>query len=157
MRARGLPTDRLVLLGWVLAALAVHALGRGRPELLRLLADWVPLAALLLLYDLTRGLADGLGMPVHVAELAAADRWLAGGVLPTVWLQEHWTAPAWAAFASLVYGSHFVVTPVLLAVLWVRDRARWTGYARLVRAYQLPDAGPPDAGSADRAPVEAPA
>ncbi|MQA32084.1 phosphatase PAP2 family protein [Modestobacter roseus] len=130
--ARGLPTDRLVLLGWVVAALVVHALGRGRAELLRLLADWVPLAGLLLLYDLTRGLADGLGMPVHVAELAAADRWLFGGVLPTAWLQEHWTASAWAAFASLVYGSHFVVTPVLLAVLWVRDRARWTGYARLV-------------------------
>ena len=128
----GLPTDRLVLLGWVMAVLAVHSLGRGRTALVRLLADWLPLAALLLAYDLSRGLADGLGATVHVAELADADRWLAGGVLPTVWLQEHWTADWWAAFASLVYSSHFVVTPAVLAVLWLRDRARWAGYARLV-------------------------
>ncbi|MGY1838527.1 MULTISPECIES: ABC transporter ATP-binding protein [unclassified Modestobacter] len=33
--------------------------------------------------------------------------------------------------------------------------AQVPGYARLVRAYQLPDAGPLNAGSADRAPVEA--
>jgi hypothetical protein len=130
--ATGLPTDRLVLLGWVVAVLAVHSIGRGRMALLRLLSDWLPLAALLLLYDLSRGLADGLGATVHVAELADADRWLAGGVLPTVWLQEHWTADWWAAFASLVYSSHFVVTPAVLAVLWLRDRSRWAGYARLV-------------------------
>ena len=147
----GLPTDRLVLIGWVLAVLAVHALGRGRAALLRLLADWLPLAALLLLYDLSRGLADGLGATVHVTEPAAADRWLAGGVLPTVWLQEHWTADWWAAIASLVYSSHFVVTPAVLAVLWLRDRARWAGYARLVLAlsaaglvtYVLYPAAPP--------------
>ncbi|WP_164700820.1 phosphatase PAP2 family protein [Modestobacter sp. KNN46-3] len=128
----GLPTDRLVLLGWVLAVLAVQSLGRGWPVLLRLLADWLPLAGVLLLYDLSRGFADGLGVPVAVGELAAADRWLAGGVLPTVWLQEHWGGEAWAVFASLVYSSHFVVTPVVLGILWLRDRSRWTAYARLV-------------------------
>ncbi|WP_369138814.1 phosphatase PAP2 family protein [Modestobacter versicolor] len=128
----GLPTDRLVLLGWVLAALALQSLGRGWSALLRLLADWLPLVGLLLLYDLSRGMADGLGMPVHVAELADADRWLADGVLPTAWLQERWDADWWKAVASLVYASHFVVTPLVLAVLWLRDRARWVGYARLV-------------------------
>ncbi|MBB3674628.1 phosphatase PAP2 family protein [Modestobacter versicolor] len=128
----GLPTDRLVLLGWVLAALALQSLGRGWAALVRLLADWLPLVGLLLLYDLSRGMADGLGMPVHVAELADADRWLADGVLPTVWLQEHWRADWWRAVASLVYASHFVVTPLVLAVLWLRDRTRWVGYARLV-------------------------
>ncbi|MCZ2805153.1 phosphatase PAP2 family protein [Modestobacter sp. VKM Ac-2983] len=128
----GLPTDRLVLLGWVVAVLAVQSLGRGWPALLQLLADWLPLAGVLLLYDLSRGFADGLGMPVAVGELAAADRWLAGGVLPTVWLQEHWGAAWWTVVASLVYSSHFVVTPVVLGVLWLRDRARWAAYARLV-------------------------
>jgi hypothetical protein len=132
--ATGLPTDRLVVLGWVLAALAVHSLGRGWRAQLRLLADWVPLMALLMLYDLSRGMADGLGMAVHVTEPAAVDRWLGDGVLPTVWLQEHWGASWWAAVASLVYGSHFVVTPLVLAVLWLRDRARWAGYAWLVLA-----------------------
>ncbi|MCZ2818188.1 phosphatase PAP2 family protein [Modestobacter sp. VKM Ac-2984] len=128
----GLPTDRLVLLGWVVAVLAVQSLGRGWPALLRLLADWLPLAGVLLLYDLSRGFADGLGMPVAVGELATADRWLAGGVLPTVWLQDHWGAAWWTVVASLVYSSHFVVTPVVLGVLWLRDRARWAAYARLV-------------------------
>ncbi|WP_249522899.1 phosphatase PAP2 family protein [Modestobacter marinus] len=128
----GLPTDRLVLLGWVLAVLAVQSLGRGWSALLRLLVDWLPLAGVLLLYDLSRGFADGLGVPVAVGELAAADRWLTGGVLPTVWLQEHWGADGWAVFASLVYSSHFVVTPVVLGVFWLRDRDRWAGYARLV-------------------------
>jgi hypothetical protein len=155
----GLPTDRLVLLSWVLAALAAQSLGRGWRALIRLLTDWLPLMALLMLYDLTRGLADGLGFAVHVTEPAAADRWLAGGVLPTVWLQEHWTGSWWAAAASLVYSSHFVVTPVILAVLWLRNRACWAQYARLVLAlsaaglvtYVLYPAAPPWLASRDGA------
>jgi hypothetical protein len=153
----GLPTDRLVLLGWVLAGLAVHSLGRGRKALVRLLVDWVPLGALLLLYDRSRGMADGLGVTVHVTELAAVDRWLGDGVLPTAWLQQHWGASWWAAVASLVYSSHFVVTPLVLAVLWLRDRSRWAGYARLVLAlsaaglvtYVLYPAAPPWLASRD--------
>jgi hypothetical protein len=155
--ATGLPTDRLVLLGWALVALAVQSIGRGWPALVRLLADWVPLAGLLLLYDLSRGMADGLGVPVHVTEPVAADRWLAGGTLPTVWLQQHWQADWWAAVAALVYGSHFVVTPLVLAVLWLRNRADWVRYARLVLAlsaaglvtYVLYPAAPPWLASRD--------
>jgi TM2 domain-containing membrane protein YozV len=147
----GLPTDRVSLLGWVLAGLAVSCVGRGRRALLRLAVDWLPLVTLLLLYDLTRGLADTLGMPVHVTELIAADRFLTGGTLPTVWMQEHWQARWWKVMATLVYASHFVVTPAVLAVLWVRDRARWVGYARMVLAlsaaglvtYVLYPAAPP--------------
>jgi hypothetical protein len=147
----GLPTDRVILLGWVLAGLALHAVTDGVRRVVRLLADWLPLVALLLAYDASRGLADGLGATVHVAELAEVDRWLTGGVLPTIVLQEHWDAGWWEALASLVYGSHFVVTPVVLAVLWLRDRARWVRYARLVVAlsaaglvtYVLYPAAPP--------------
>jgi hypothetical protein len=131
---RGLPTDRVVLLGWVLAGLALCAVGDGLRRVGRLLVDWLPLVGVLLAYDATRGLADGLGATVHVTEPAAVDRWLSGGALPTVVLQEHWNADWWAALASLVYGSHFVVTPLVLAVLWLRDRARWVRYARLVVA-----------------------
>ena len=134
---RGLPTDRVVLLGWVLAGLGVHAAVQGPRRLARLLADWLPLVAVLLAYDLSRGLADGLGMPVHVEELADADRWLGGGVLPTVWLQDHVRADWWRALATLVYSSHFVVTPVVLAVLWLRDRDRWARCARLVVALSV--------------------
>ncbi len=128
----GLPTDRVVLLGWVIAGLAVFAVTEGVRRIGRLLADWLPLAAVLLAYDASRGLADGLGATVHVTEPAAADRWLAGGALPTVVLQEHWEAPWWEALATLVYASHFVVTPLVLGVLWVRNRQNWGRYARLV-------------------------
>jgi hypothetical protein len=133
----GLPTDRVVLLGWILAGLVLHAVTDSWSRLGRLLADWLPLAAILLVYDASRGLADGLGMPVHMSEPAAVDRWFTGGVLPTAWLQEHWQADWWAAVASLVYSSHFVVTPLLLGVLWIRDRARWVRYSRLVVALSL--------------------
>jgi hypothetical protein len=68
-----------------------------------------------------------------------------------VWLQHHLHADWWQALATLVYSSHFVVTPVVLAVLWLRDRRRWAGYARLVLAlsaaglvtYVLYPAAPP--------------
>jgi hypothetical protein len=128
----GLPTDRVVLFGWVLAGLTVHAVTAGVHRVGRLLVDWLPLVAVLLAYDASRGLADGLGATVHVTEPAAVDRWLGLGQLPTVVLQRHWDAPWWEAVASLVYGSHFVVTPLVLAVLWVRARAYWAHFARLV-------------------------
>jgi hypothetical protein len=147
----GLPTDRVVLLGWALTGLVAHAAVDGWRRILRLLAEWLPVAVLLLAYDATRGLADGLGMPVHVTEPAAADRWLGGGVLPTVWLQQALEADWWKGLAALVYGSHFVVTPLLLCVLWVRNRQLWGRYVRLVLAlsaaglatYVLYPAAPP--------------
>jgi hypothetical protein len=147
----GLPTDRVVLLGWVLAGLVVYAAVDGVRRVGRLLADWLPLVVLLLAYDASRGLADGLGAAVHVTEPAAVDRWLGGGALPTVVLQQHWDAAWWEALAALVYGSHFVVTPLVLAVLWVRNRAHWARFARLIVAlsaaglvtYVLYPAAPP--------------
>ena len=147
----GLPTDRVVLLGWALTGLVAHAAVDGWRRIVRLLAEWLPVAVLLLAYDATRGLADGLGMPVHVTEPAAADRWLGGGVLPTVWLQQTLDADWWKGLAALVYGSHFVVTPLLLCVLWVRNRRLWGRYVRLVLAlsaaglatYVLYPAAPP--------------
>ncbi len=133
--AVGLPTDRLSVLLWVLTGLACRCVGRRSTS--RLLADWVPLGAVLLLYDASRGIADTLGAPVHVAEPAAVDA-AVFGVVPTVWLQQHLTAPGWVAvLVTVVYASHFVVTPLVLAVLWMRDRARWGRYARLVVALSL--------------------
>ena len=149
--ADGLPTDRVVLLGWAFTGLVAHAAVDGWRRVVRLLAEWLPVAALLLLYDATRGLADTLGMPVHVTEPAAADGWLGGGVLPTVRLQQALDADWWKALAALVYGSHFVVTPLLLCVLWVRNRPLWGRYVRMVLAlsaaglvtYVLYPAAPP--------------
>jgi len=74
---------------------------------------------------------------VHIIEPAAVDRWLGGGVLPTVWLQHHWDADWWAAVATLVYSSHFVITPVVLGILWARNRPLWARYARRVVALSV--------------------
>ncbi|SDG28298.1 phosphatase PAP2 family protein [Klenkia brasiliensis] len=134
---QGLPTDRLSLLLWVLSGLACRCVGHGWRRAVRLLADWVPLGAVLLLYDASRGIANTLGAPVHVAEPADADAAVFGAV-PTVWLQAHLTASPWLqVVVTLIYSSHFLVTPLVLAVLWVRDRARWGRYARLVVALSL--------------------
>jgi PAP2 superfamily len=149
--ARGMPTDRVVLLAWVLTGLSLHAALQGWGPVGRLFAHWVPVVALLLLYDATRGLADGFGMTVHVTEPASADRWLGGGVLPTVWLQGHVDADWWKALAALVYSSHFVVTPLLLCLLWLRSRRLWGRYVGQVLAlsaaglvtYVLYPAAPP--------------
>ncbi len=128
----GLPTDRVVVLGWVLAGLLLHAAVDGWRRVVRLLLDWLPLAAVLLAYDASRGLADGLGMPVHVGDIAEVDRWFGLGQLPTVWLQAHVDSRVWEAAATLIYSSHFVVTPLLLAVLWTRNRQRWARFVQMV-------------------------
>jgi len=135
----GVPTERLALFTWILTGLLIGCLGRGWRAAARLVLDWLPFVAVLVLYDLTRGMADTLGMPVHVSDLAAAESWLFGGTLPTVWLQDElgftgdgWEATGqgawWHVVVSAVYLSHFLVTPIVAAVLWLRNRQRWIAY-----------------------------
>jgi membrane-associated phospholipid phosphatase len=55
-------------------------------------------------------------------------------VPPTVWLQQHLYDPAdihwWDVAVSFVYFSHFVVTPAVAMVLWLRNRPRWAAFMR---------------------------
>lgn len=115
----------MVLLGWGLGGLLAHAAIDGWRRIVRLLVEWLPVAVLLLAYDAARGLADTLGVPVHVRQPASVDRWLGDGVLPSGWQQHTFTSDWWKGLAALVYGSHFVVTPLLLCALWVRNRPLW--------------------------------
>ncbi|WP_165966735.1 phosphatase PAP2 family protein [Actinomadura sp. 7K507] len=133
--ARGVPLDTLQVLAWVVATLAlVTALGGGRVR--RVFVDWLPLAGLLFVYGLTRGAADALGVPVHVASIAGIESALFGGEVPTVWLQEHlyrhppWTAVWWEVPITVVYVSHFVVPYVVGAWHWTRGAARWLFWSR---------------------------
>lgn len=128
----GIPTDREGLLLWIFAAFGIHSLGRGWRHMRQAVIDWLPFSVVLLLYDYTRGAADTLGMPVHVSGPADADRWMFGGTVPTVWLQEHFytvgDARWYDAVVTLIYTSHFLFTPLLAAVLWLRNRpvfVRW--------------------------------
>lgn len=134
----GVPTERLALYAWVLTGLAIGCVGRGWRAMAQMVLDWLPFLGILVLYDLTRGLADTLGMPVHVSDLAALESQLFGGTLPTIWLQEHVYPSAgwgidvegawWHVVVTTVYLSHFFVTPVIAAVLWLRNRQRWISF-----------------------------
>jgi membrane-associated phospholipid phosphatase len=127
----GVPTGRLSLSILIVSGLLISRLGEGWRRLMLVIVDWLPFTLVLLAYDRTRGLAKALGMLVHEADAVHLERWLCGGI-PTVWLQEHLYNPHhvywYDALMTLIYTSHFIATPVLAAVLWLRDRAQWLRY-----------------------------
>ena len=86
-----------------------------------MLIDWLPFTAVLLLYDRTRSVADSLGISLHEADIVDAEKWLFGGTVPTVWLQQHLYDPQhvhwYDSVCTVFYTSHFITTPVLAAVL----------------------------------------
>jgi membrane-associated phospholipid phosphatase len=55
-----------------------------------------------------------------------------------VWLQQRYLSPGavhwYDAAATLVYVTHFLATPVMAAVLWLRNRKLWLGFVRRVLA-----------------------
>lgn len=131
---RGIPFDREQLILWVCGALVLVSVGRPLREIGRLARDWFPFALLLIAYDYTRGLADTLGMPVHMGEMIGVDRLLGLGEVPTVWLQDrlydaatvHW----YDVGSTIVYHSHFLAVYVIAGVLWARNRARFGAFVR---------------------------
>ena len=134
----GIPTGRALIAGLVIGALGITCIGQGWRRFLRVLVDWLPFTFVLVMYDLSRGVAKSVGLPLHEKDIAGAENWLFGGHNPTIWLQQHFyhpTAVHWYdAAASLVYMSHFVATPLLAALLWVRNRAVWISYISRVLA-----------------------
>lgn len=134
----GVPTGRLDLMAIIVSGLAISRIGRGWNSLLRVFLDWLPFTMVLVVYDISRGLATWVSMPLHEADIANAEQWLFGGAIPTVWLQDHLYTPStvhwYDALMTLVYTSHFLATPILAAVLWLRERRVWIGYITRVVA-----------------------
>ena len=132
----GVPTSRAVITGFVLTGLLIACIGHGWRQCARVAIDWLPFSAVLMTYDQTRGLADKIGISVHEGDVVDAEKWLFGGTEPTVWLQHHLYNPShvfwYDAVLTLVYTSHFIATPVLAAVLWLRDRATWLRFVSRV-------------------------
>jgi membrane-associated phospholipid phosphatase len=128
----GVPTGRAALAGIIVTGLLLTSIGHSRRRSLQVVLDWLPFTAVLLLYDRTRGVADALGVPLHEKDVLDAEKWLFGGVEPTTWLQHHLYDAAhvhwYDALCTLVYTSHFLATPILAAVLWLRDRKHWLRY-----------------------------
>jgi membrane-associated phospholipid phosphatase len=107
----GIPTGRQAIAILIITGLLITRIGRGWRALGRVVLDWLPFTAVLIAYDRTRGLADAVGLPLHESDIVTAH---------TV----HW----YDALITLIYTTHFLATPVLAAVLWLRDRTEWIRY-----------------------------
>ena len=126
----GVPIDRLGLIAWTMSGLLAASIGR-RP-LLTVLVDWLPFSAILVAYDLTRGLADALGRPTIWTPQLRIEKWIFGGTEPTVWLQAHLKeayAPPWEVIVSTTYVSYFFAPYLVAGLLWIRNRELWRKFA----------------------------
>lgn len=142
----GFPTGRDLITAWVLLLLLAACGGEWPVWRRAVVHDWLPLIAVLFLYDFLRGAADELGsrlvmLPAlangkvgaagtdnaHVLPQLRADEvlfgWLTSGQVPTVWLQERMYDAGdvrwWDIVIVPVYMSHFLVPMVLAVVLWL--------------------------------------
>ena len=129
----GWPTDTLLIFGWLsVGALCCNA-GQPWSGALRWVRDWGPVLGLLVGYDYSRGIAAH-GLAPHVTGMIRFDELLAGGRLPTLWLQAHLYDPLrvhwWDVLASAIYLSHFVAAPGVAGVLWLCRRETWSAFVR---------------------------
>jgi membrane-associated phospholipid phosphatase len=131
----GLPLEHAQLFFWIVLGLAAVSLRAWR-SWGRMLLEWLPLLALLILYDYLRGAASVPDAQAHVAAQIDVDRWLGGGQVPTVWLQQHLYDPSHLRWYDLAiwctYLSHFFTVWIVAAVLWKVAHDRFLPYVRLV-------------------------
>jgi hypothetical protein len=130
---RGLPLSRDMLVMWILLGLLALSLTNVKGWVRSVVLEWLPFLAILWVYDLLRGQADGLFFQAHVLPQLRADEILGLGVAPTVRLQQWlWDGPFtihWYDYAAwLVYVSYFLATYVVAAVLWFVARDRFRRY-----------------------------
>jgi len=142
IRLHGVPASREVLVLVVLVgflAASVTSVARLRRLVVGVAVDWFPFVAMLALYDLIRGHADGLWLPSHSRPQIRIDRALGFGAVPTVWLQHRlWHGGhhlRWYDYASwLTYVSYFFVPTIVLAILWWSSREEFRRLATMVVA-----------------------
>jgi membrane-associated phospholipid phosphatase len=128
----GVPLSRDWVFAWLLGGLLCFSLGSLSRFVRGLFTEWLPLVAALTLYDVLRGIGGGR-FPIHSEVQIWIDRYVFGfGHVPSVWLQQHlWSSRIeWYDRATwLVYTSYYLVTPLLLGWLWLRDDAAFRRYA----------------------------
>jgi membrane-associated phospholipid phosphatase len=125
----GVPFSEDTVLIWLAAALFVASLGDLRRWRRGVLRDWLPLYAIILLYDLLRGYASHVLWGPFIAPQAAFDKFIGMGQAPTVrlqrWLFNAHHLHAWDYATVAVYMSHFFVSFIVAAVLWKRNYPRF--------------------------------
>lgn len=129
---RGVPFSWQLSTIW---AVALLLLLRPRLRMQRVLLDWLPLLAIIVAYEWTRGLVYELHRPVNYSFAISADRFLFGAV-PVIPLQRALLNPQriapWEVLPSLLYASHFIAPLAVGAWLYARDRATWLRYRAAV-------------------------
>ncbi|MBF4162946.1 phosphatase PAP2 family protein [Nocardioides acrostichi] len=139
----GIPNDPLGVFVWIWLLLVAWDVQAPRQHHLRFPRDWWPVLVGLIVYWLTRGIADNVGIPVHYEMPIRVDRWISGlfggHEIPTAVLQHAWCADPcsrstphrwYDTLLTTVYASHFLVGLTLAAVLWVRERREWQRWMR---------------------------
>ena len=131
----------LPLAAFIVTLLVITRVGHGRTALQRVILDWLPFTAVLLMYDGSRSLVARSGCPCTSPTSRTPRPGCSAGVQPAVWLQQHLYDAAhpmvvhwYDAVCTLVYTSHFLATPIVAAILWVRDRETWLRFIRRVVA-----------------------
>jgi len=128
----GLPLARDQLFFWLGLGMAAFSVAAWRSWGVMLL-EWLPFFGLLVTYDFLRGAVSVAPERAHVAAQIGVDKALAGGAVPTVWLQSHlWSPghPHWYDYGVwAVYMTHFFVVWIVAAVLWRVSRRRFRRYA----------------------------
>ena len=130
----GVPVQRELVVLWVCGGLACSSIGQHPRHLLQIGLDWLPIVAVLGVYDFTRGAADSLGIGVHQHPMIDFDRFVFFGQTPTEWLQAQLYDPGvihwWDVAFTLVYTSYFIVPFAVAGVLWMRDRLAFLQFTR---------------------------
>jgi hypothetical protein len=130
----GIPVQRDLVILWVCGALAGACIGRHPREMLQLIVDWLPMVVVLAAYDMTRGVADKLGIGVHFHPMIDFDKAVFFGQTPTEWIQRHVYTPgtltAWNVGFTLIYTSYFITPFALAGWLWAHDRREYLRFAK---------------------------
>ena len=132
--AYGIPVQRELVIAWTCGALVCASIGRPPREIGQLVVDWLPIVAVLMVYDLTRGAADSMGIGVNTMPMIEFDRLVFFGETPTEWLQNHTYDPGavhwWDVAFTVVYTSYFIVPFAVAGALWARDRLAFLRYTK---------------------------
>jgi len=132
--------DRPTLLVCALGGIVVVAWRNPRPWA-QFLMDWLPLFVVLVTYDVVRAQADSLIPRAHLEPQRTIDKWIGGGTVPSVRLQDAYFRPDhlhwYDYFLFTVYLTHFVAAIVVGAVLYMMNRERFRRFAKVFLAFSL--------------------
>jgi hypothetical protein len=122
---------------WLLVGLLAVSFADVRGFARGVIFDWLPFYLILVGYDLLRGYVGSNPLfPPHFLPQIDADRFLFGGTVPTVWLQERLYEVGqlpWYDVASwIVYMTHYFAVFVVAAWLWRSSRVRFLEFRAMV-------------------------